>query len=215
MKLDWKKFFSDTRAFVAGALALARDIWNDPLAHAVILWLMRKWIPGAGALATHLVCRRGKAMPKLARPSIQSADDHIRGMGLYVPEWFWNVPQATRDRMCNGMGPDAFGERLREMVNGFGKCVIWCSFVHDPAFYLPYNDGTRETWQRDTQDIWEANSAICVEYANRGEGLWTRIRNKAAADIIVRALRLGAYAAYRKAFERGARCEAHTRACCG
>jgi hypothetical protein len=101
------------------------------------------------------------------------------------------------------MGPDAFGEKIREMVNGFGKCVIWCSFVHDPAFYLPYNDGTRETWQRDTQDIWEANSAICVAFANRGERLWTRIRNRVAAGIIIRALRVGAYGAYRSAFERG------------
>lgn len=200
-----RSFVLSLRKFLDGLFELLRGVWSDPVARAVILWLIGKFVPGVKDLAISRVQRLSKRADtlRMPRPDIQTADDKIREMGLYVPHWFWGVPQPTRDKMCNGMGPDCFGERVRNLINSLGACVIWCSFIHDPAFYLPYNDGTYETWQRDTQELWEINSSICVAYANLKCNWWGRVRNQVVADIITAVLKAGAYDAYVKAFKRG------------
>ena len=128
----------------------------------------------------------------------------IRRLGLSVFPGFWDIPQDARDRMCNGMGPDRFGAWFREFLNSYGAAVVWCSFIHDPAFYVPWNDGTRERWQAWTQDVWECNSKKCVAYAQeRAANWWQRKRIAAHAGIIVEALRVGVYAAYANAYNAG------------
>jgi len=209
-KIDWSAFWFNARGFFSGFSELVRDVLNDPLARAAILWLLRRYAPVLFSFTrptpsklTRLSCRNGK-MNAMARPPIQTADDMIRRLGLHVFPGFWDIPQETRDKMCNGIGPDKFGIWLREALNDYGSAVIWCSFIHDPAFYRPWNDGTRLRWKECTQIPWEANSKLCVAYAKlSAANWWQRFRIGAHAGIIVEALRVGAFSAYRSAFLRG------------
>jgi len=209
-KLNRRVFWHNVSGLFKGLAECAREVWREPLARAAVLWLLRRYAPALFAFTRPTpaklmkLSRRSAAMKCMARPSVQEADDMIRKLGLLVFPGFWDIPQADRDRMCNGMGPDAFGEWLREALNDYGRAVIWCSFVHDPAFCRPWNDGTRSRWKTWTQEPWETNSKLCVAYAQRSaDNWWRRFRIGANAGIIVEALRLGAYAAYRSAFERG------------
>jgi hypothetical protein len=174
------------------------------------LWFFRQYAPAlfsASRPTTAKLMRLSRcngAVKGMARPSIQEADAMILKLGLHVFPGFWDIPQQTRDKMCNGMGPDWFGPWWRGEMNDFGRDVIWCLFVHDPAFFIPFNDGTRERWQKWTQDPWEINSKLCVAYAKlSASNWWRRFRIDAHAGIIVEALRVGAFEAYRSAFKRG------------
>jgi hypothetical protein len=209
-RIDWTAFWANVRGFFAGLAECAKDVWGDPLARAAILWVMRRYVPALfaftrpSAAKLTLLAHRSASMRGMARPSIQEADDMIHKIGLHVFPGFWDIPQTTRDRMCNGMGADSFGEWLREALNDYGRAVVWCSFIHDPAFYLPWNDGTRLRWQEWTQEVWEINSALCVAYAKlSADNWWQRFRIEAHAGIIAEALRVGAFQAYREAFVRG------------
>jgi len=211
-RIDWPVCWLNVRGFFEGFAEIAKDVWNDPLARAAVMWVLRKYAPTLFAFSRPTpaklmnMSRRSPAMKGMARPSIQEADEVIRKLGMSVFPGFWDIPQSDRDRMCNGMGADAFGEWLRESLNDYGRAVIWCSFIHDPAFYRPWNDGTRLRWKSWTQEPWEANSKLCVAYAKkRASNWWRRFRISAHAGIIVEALRIGSYRAYRSAFERGER----------
>lgn len=209
-KIDWKAYWKQVGNCIIGFFEMIRDVCSDPLARACLLWLLRQFAPRVFAFAAldeKRIVSLEKSKGRLAmmkRPMIFEAMRMIKELGLEAPVWFASISPADLDKMCNGMGPDCFGRWGRELLNWFGVEVIWCSFIHDPAFYLPYNDGTYATWLRDTQEIWERNSAKCVAYYQGVASNWWQRRCIAArAGIIVDALRLGAYDAYRRAFERG------------
>jgi len=207
-----KKFFAAAKEFLDGLLALAKDLWTNPVARSAILWLVRRYLPGVVTLyvapgvsrLTARVTRKFGALRFQSTVTIRQADDMVRRLGLEVPTGYWDLPEAERDRICNGMGPDSFNAKIRSLIDRMTSAVVWCSFPHDVAYCRPFNDGTYLTWRNLTMLPWERNSAKCVENANlTAPHWWTRAYNRAVAGLVIDALRAGAYQAWIDAYKRG------------
>jgi len=194
-----KKLFVGVKQFIVGGLDLSRFVWSDPIARAFLLWLVSHWIPNAASV---LAKRQGRGIKSTATMPTSEGLRLCREYGLEGPAGYLELPVDIVDKVWNGMGPDRFSTKVRLAIDKMGACVFLCSLPHDLWFTLPFNDGTLATYKIvDAQ--WVRNSALLVKIANKTENWWGRRWNEFSAQLIHDALKLGAYAVWKSAFERG------------
>lgn len=184
-------------------LGLCREIWSDPFARQIILWLLTKRLPKMSVLAGTAAKAGYGTIPRAPkRMTIEEGLAEAKRLGLRCPSCMKALTAAQMDAEWNGMGPDSWAGWLREMIDNVAAFIMICSLPHDMSFVFQ-NDGSYAGWCQ-TQADWEYNSDLCLADAAKTAGWWQRKRQAFVAALVVDALRAGAYAAWRKAYCRKA-----------
>jgi hypothetical protein len=89
----------------------------------------------------------------IEHPKVLDLLDRIHRCGMEVFPCFHGLSLAQHQRAYNGVGPEKFGDVVREVTTAFFWRWEADALIHDDE-YTYANDGTREGWRKSNERFW-------------------------------------------------------------